>query len=82
MKSETLLYIFSQWVDGSVTDFVWWDQGYPPLNHRDCLAAFPGLGWRDVHCHRVGDGQGAVVMVTLYRLTTYCMPGLPGSLGT
>ena len=53
---------FSQWVDGSVTDFVWWDEGYPPVNHRDCLAAFPGLGWRDVHCHPVGSSQGVGVV--------------------
>ena len=45
-----------------MTDFVWWDQCYPPVNHRDCLAAFSGLGWRDVHCHPVGSrGLGVVV---------------------
>ena len=48
-----------QWDDGSLTDFTWWDEGYPPVNHRDCLAAFPGLGWRDVHC----SGQGGLVVV-------------------
>ena len=34
--------------------------------------------------HCLSHLQGAVVMVTLYRMTTttYCMPGLPGSLGT
>ena len=26
------------------------------------MAAFPGLGWRDVHCHRLGSGEGVAVV--------------------
>ena len=39
-----------QWVDGSPTDFVSWEDNYPPVNHRECVGARPGGGWRDVHC--------------------------------
>ena len=51
---------FAQWLDGSETDCVLWADGYPPVNHRPCLAAGPDLRWRDVHCQ--GDNGGDVTV--------------------
>jgi hypothetical protein len=44
-----------KWTDGSPTDFTFWEDGYPPVNHRECLAVFRQLRWRDVKCQ--DDGQ-------------------------
>ena len=44
-----------KWTDGSPTDFTYWEDGYPPVNHRECLAVFRQLKWRDVECQ--DDGQ-------------------------
>ena len=43
------------WTDGSPTDFTYWEDGYPPVNHRGCLAVFRQLRWKDVECQ--DDGQ-------------------------
>ena len=44
-----------KWSDESPTDFTYWEDGYPPVNHRECLAVFRQLRWRDVEGQ--DDGQ-------------------------
>ena len=39
-----------EWLDGSRADFTFWADGYPPVNHRECVATDKHLAWRDVKC--------------------------------
>ena len=48
-----------EWVDGSPSDFTFWEEGYPPVNHRGCLAVavFSSMGWKDAKC-QVEEEEG------------------------
>ena len=39
-----------EWLDGSRADFTFWADGYPPVNHRECVATDKHLAWKDVKC--------------------------------
>ena len=46
------------WADGSNTDFTFWEEGYPPINSRRCLAVFSNMFWRDTNCEK-NEGEEA-----------------------
>ena len=57
-----------KWIDGSPTDFTFWEDGYPPVNYRECVAVFHHLGWKDVKCSNEEDKAEAVIVCKMQLL--------------
>ena len=60
-----------KWIDGSPTDFTFWENGYPPVNYRECVAVFHHLGWKDVKCPDEEDKEEAVFVCKMHMLIVH-----------
>ena len=54
----TLTWGKVSWVDGTDTDFTWWEEEAPFLNNISCLAIFSDLYWKETSCDLDRGRQG------------------------